>query len=81
MRIHWAREMIELNRLDFARKLGVDVSTIRNIETGKANPWHSTGARGYSTPYASLWTMSWRESTLVALILIWLQRWLRITRN
>ena len=37
-RIHWAREIIEPNRLDFARKLGVDVSTIRNIETGKANP-------------------------------------------
>lgn len=37
-RIRWAREIVEPNRLDFARKLGVDVSTIRNIENGKANP-------------------------------------------
>jgi DNA-binding XRE family transcriptional regulator len=37
-RIRWAREIVEPNRLAFARKLGVDVSTIRNIENGKANP-------------------------------------------
>jgi DNA-binding XRE family transcriptional regulator len=37
-RIRWAREIVEPNRLDFARKLAVDVSTIRNIETGKTNP-------------------------------------------
>jgi len=37
-RIRWAREILEPNRLDFARKLGVDVTTIRNIENGKANP-------------------------------------------
>ena len=37
-RIRWAREILEPNRLDFARKLGVDVTTIRNIETGKTNP-------------------------------------------
>jgi len=37
-RILWAREIVEPNRMDFARKLGVDVTTIRNIETGKTNP-------------------------------------------
>jgi transcriptional regulator with XRE-family HTH domain len=37
-RIRWAREIVEPNRLVFARKLGVDVSTIRNIEKGKTNP-------------------------------------------
>jgi transcriptional regulator with XRE-family HTH domain len=37
-RILWAREVVEPNRMDFARKLGVDVTTIRNIETGKTNP-------------------------------------------
>jgi len=37
-RIRWAREILEPNRLEFARKLGVDVTTIRNIETGKTNP-------------------------------------------
>jgi DNA-binding XRE family transcriptional regulator len=37
-RILWAREIVEPNRTDFARKLGVDVTTIRNIEDGKTNP-------------------------------------------
>jgi transcriptional regulator with XRE-family HTH domain len=38
LRIRWAREIVEPSRLQFARKLGVDVSTIRDIETGKTNP-------------------------------------------
>lgn len=38
LRIRWAREIVEPNRLQFARKLGVDVTTIRDIETGKTNP-------------------------------------------
>ena len=37
-RILWAREIVEPSRTDFARKLGVDVTTIRNIEAGKTNP-------------------------------------------
>ena len=37
-RILWAREIVEPNRPAFARKLGVDVTTIRNIEAGKTNP-------------------------------------------
>lgn len=38
LRIRWAREIVEPSRLQFARKLQVDVSTIRDIETGKTNP-------------------------------------------
>jgi transcriptional regulator with XRE-family HTH domain len=38
MRILWAREILQPNRYEFARTLGVDPSTIRNIENGKANP-------------------------------------------
>jgi len=38
LRIRWAREIVEPNRMQFARKLGVDVTTIRDIETGKTNP-------------------------------------------
>ena len=38
LRIRWAREEVEPNRYEFARKLGVDATTIRNIENGKANP-------------------------------------------
>lgn len=37
-RIRWAREIVEPNRLAFARKLGVDVTTLRDIENGKRNP-------------------------------------------
>jgi transcriptional regulator with XRE-family HTH domain len=38
MRIKWAREIVQPNRYEFARTLGIDPSTIRNIENGKANP-------------------------------------------
>ena len=38
LRIRWAREEAEPIRYEFARKLGVDTTTIRNIENGKANP-------------------------------------------
>jgi len=38
LRIRWAREEVEPNRYEFARKLGVEATTIRNIENGKANP-------------------------------------------
>jgi DNA-binding XRE family transcriptional regulator len=37
-RIRWAREIVEPNRLDFARKLGVDAATIRDIENGRISP-------------------------------------------
>lgn len=33
-RVQWAREQVEPNRSEFARAIGVDVSTIRNIENG-----------------------------------------------
>jgi DNA-binding XRE family transcriptional regulator len=38
MRIRWAREILEPNRLEFSRKLRVDNTTIRDIESGKTNP-------------------------------------------
>lgn len=38
MRIRWARELVEPNRAEAARKLGIDVSTLRYIEDGKTNP-------------------------------------------
>lgn len=38
LRVRWARELVEPNRAQFARKLQVDTSTIRNIENGSRNP-------------------------------------------
>lgn len=38
MRIRWARELVEPTRTEAARKLGIDVSTLRYIEDGKTNP-------------------------------------------
>jgi transcriptional regulator with XRE-family HTH domain len=37
-RILWARQIVEPNRMEFARKLGIDVTTARDIESGKRNP-------------------------------------------
>jgi transcriptional regulator with XRE-family HTH domain len=37
-RLKWARELVEPNRAEFARSLGVDHSTIRNIENGTRGP-------------------------------------------
>lgn len=37
-RIRWARELVEPNRAAFARGLGVDRSTIRDIESGRRPP-------------------------------------------
>jgi transcriptional regulator with XRE-family HTH domain len=37
-RILWAREAHDLSRIEFARRLGVDMTTLRNIENGKSNP-------------------------------------------
>lgn len=37
-RIRWARELVEPNRAEFARGLGVDRSTIRDIESGRRPP-------------------------------------------
>lgn len=37
-RLKWARELVEPNRSKFAQSLGVDVSTIRNIENGSRSP-------------------------------------------
>jgi transcriptional regulator with XRE-family HTH domain len=37
-RILWAREAHGISRLEFARRLGVDMTTLRNIENGKSNP-------------------------------------------
>lgn len=37
-RLRWARELVEPNRYVFARKMGIDVTTIRNIENGTRNP-------------------------------------------
>lgn len=36
-RLRWARELVEPNRHAFARKMQVHVTTIRDIESGKAN--------------------------------------------
>ena len=38
VRLKWARELVEPNRAEFARSVGVDVSTIRNIENGTRAP-------------------------------------------
>ena len=38
IRLKWARVLVEPNRSDFAKSLGVDVSTIRNIENGTRGP-------------------------------------------
>lgn len=37
-RIRWARELVEPNRAEFARGMGVDRSTIRDIESGRRPP-------------------------------------------
>lgn len=37
-RILWARKIVEPNRLEFSRKLGIDATTARDIETGRRNP-------------------------------------------
>lgn len=37
-RIRWARELVEPNRAEFARAMGVDRSTIRDIESGRRPP-------------------------------------------
>jgi transcriptional regulator with XRE-family HTH domain len=37
-RILWAREAHGVSRIEFARRLGVDMTTLRNIENGKSNP-------------------------------------------
>jgi transcriptional regulator with XRE-family HTH domain len=37
-RIRWARELVEPNRAEFARSMGVDRSTIRDIESGRRPP-------------------------------------------
>jgi len=37
-RIRWARELVEPNRAEFARAMGVDRSTIRDIESGRRTP-------------------------------------------
>lgn len=38
LRIRWAREIVEPSRIHFGRKLGVDHTTLRDIENGKASP-------------------------------------------
>ena len=37
-RIRWAREIVEPSRNQFGRKLGVDQTTLRDIENGSASP-------------------------------------------
>lgn len=37
-RIMWARKIVEPNRMEFARKLGIDATTARDIEAGRRNP-------------------------------------------
>lgn len=37
-RIRWARELVEPNRAEFARGLGVDRSTVRDMESGRRPP-------------------------------------------
>lgn len=45
--LRWAREIVEPNRSQFARRIGVDVSTLRNVENG---------SRGASVPLIRLIT-------------------------
>lgn len=52
----WAREAHQISRIEFARRLGVDMTTLRNIETGKSNPgmllsWRLFHALGISLDY------------------------------
>ena len=55
-RILWAREAHGVSRIEFARRLGVDMTTLRNIENGKSNPgmqlaWRMFHALGISLDY------------------------------
>lgn len=52
----WAREAHEITRLVFARRMRIDVTTLRNIEQGKSNPgillqWRLFHALGISLDY------------------------------
>jgi transcriptional regulator with XRE-family HTH domain len=52
----WAREAHQISRIEFARRLGVDMTTLRNIESGKSNPgmllsWRLFHALGISLDY------------------------------
>lgn len=38
LRIRWARELVQPNRAEFARGMGVDTSTVRDIENGRRMP-------------------------------------------
>jgi len=37
-RIKWARELVEPNRAEFCRTIGVDVSTVRKVESDERGP-------------------------------------------
>ena len=37
-RVQWARELVEPNRSEYARAIGVDPSTLKKIETGERAP-------------------------------------------
>jgi transcriptional regulator with XRE-family HTH domain len=55
-RIQWAREAHEVSRIELARRLGVDMTTLRNIEQGESNPgillqWRLFHALGISLDY------------------------------
>jgi transcriptional regulator with XRE-family HTH domain len=52
----WAREAHQISRLEFARRMSVDMTTLRNIEQGKSNPgivlqWRIFHALGISLDY------------------------------
>jgi transcriptional regulator with XRE-family HTH domain len=52
----WAREAHGVSRIEFSRRLGVDMTTLRNIENGKSDPglrlaWRMFHALGISLDY------------------------------
>ena len=50
----WARQAHRISRLEFARRLGVDMTTLRNIENGKTNPGLQLAWQIFHTLHISL---------------------------
>ena len=69
----WAREAHEISRLEFARRLGVDMTTLRNIENGKSNPgmqlaWRMFHALGISLDYVVAGRLTGLDPELVGVL-------------
>jgi transcriptional regulator with XRE-family HTH domain len=72
-RILWARQAHEVSRIELARRLGVDMTTLRNIEQGKSNPgillqWRLFHALGISLDYVVAGRLTGLDGDLVAVL-------------